>query len=364
MEKQFESTLMSLESSSSVPVFENNNPFPKIPYISILSDRIVLFQANECPVLHKCPCKNSLQNLVKNKPSGIISRAACSRIRKIIDTWLNSIEIYNNQNNDKLIRKEHYPIFITLTLSAPQIKSDNDIKRNMLSQFINKLSNNHAVKHLFWRAEKQKNGNIHFHIITDKYIDKDKIRKYWNDIQEKEGYIEIFEKKWGHKNPPSTKIQSASSVKNFINYVLKYITKKEENSKVEGRIYGMTDSLRMIKSFTTTNDSLYSEEIKEIVTKQDNRIIKQDYATIIMLNRKKTTELKKLSIIHEYKQYLLQVYSDLYFTPFEFDISGEIASLKTDSYVQSIHPFQMSIFDVCPDYCMPIIESVYDSEHW
>ena len=58
--------------------------------------------------------------------------------------------------------------FITLTLPSKQIHSDNDIKSKCLNQFLIELKKNYGVNRYIWKAEKQENNNIHFHIIADK----------------------------------------------------------------------------------------------------------------------------------------------------------------------------------------------------
>ncbi|GAH42212.1 unnamed protein product, partial [marine sediment metagenome] len=40
-----------------------------------------------------------------------------------------------------------------------------------------------------WKAEKQKNGRIHFHIITDKFIPWNELRNVWNKHQQTLGYV-------------------------------------------------------------------------------------------------------------------------------------------------------------------------------
>src|SRR5690606_39568338 len=58
--------------------------------------------------------------------------------------------------------------FITLTLPSPQGSiSDKEIKRGPLRMFIQKMGRRYGMYNYVWKAEKQKNGNIHFHITTD-----------------------------------------------------------------------------------------------------------------------------------------------------------------------------------------------------
>jgi hypothetical protein len=252
--------------------------------------------------------------LRKNKPSGLITRQARSKVRKILDTWLSSIELYNSLQLNKNEVREHNPVFITLTLCAQQRHSDEYIKRSMLSQFLIKLSNNHGISNWFWRAEKQKNGNIHFHIIIDKYIPFVKLNKYWFDILEKEGYLAKFFEKFGHKNPPSVNVVGCSNVSDFLDYVIKYCTKNESPIRVEGRVYGMSDNLRNLKPFVTNLDSSISHDLISLRAECKSKRFDEDFASVTVFFGVKLFSVSTLSFHLEYRAYLLSVYNSLYLT--------------------------------------------------
>jgi hypothetical protein len=61
----------------------------------------------------------------------------------------------------------------------------------------------------------------------------EKLRNSWNEVQNRLGYIDQFEKKHGHRNPNSTDVHSLRKVKNLAAYFIKYMTKSQrtiENS--------------------------------------------------------------------------------------------------------------------------------------
>ena len=60
--------------------------------------------------------------------------------------------------------------FLTLTLPAKQIYSDQLVKRYCLNRFLRALKYIKPNINYIWRCEKQENGNIHFHVTLDKYI--------------------------------------------------------------------------------------------------------------------------------------------------------------------------------------------------
>lgn len=51
------------------------------------------------------------------------------------------------------------------------------------------------MKNYVWRMEFQANGNVHYHIATDTYIDYFFIQKQWNAILEKLGYVSRYAQK-------------------------------------------------------------------------------------------------------------------------------------------------------------------------
>ncbi|AWV96714.1 rolling circle replication-associated protein [Arcticibacterium luteifluviistationis] len=154
-----------------------------------------------------------VDNLIQNTGSaynGFLSPATKRRIDEMLCQWLTAIELNVNLkkqkwevNADKIL-----PTFVTLTLPAPQVNSDNDIKQKVLKPFLEWLkedSNSYylrggmsgkqkgfGVRGFFWRAEPQKNGNIHFHILVDRFVPWKRIRQKWNECCDRLGYVYYY----------------------------------------------------------------------------------------------------------------------------------------------------------------------------
>lgn len=188
--------------------------------------------------------------------NGYMSPATASKVKGYIDNFNEHLKFKSAK------RKKRYLLtFVTLTLSAFQTHSDNEVKRSCLNRFIIELRRRSKIKNYIWRAEPQKNGNIHFHIVIDKYIDHRSLRNLWNECQESLGYITEFEKLHGHRNPNSTDIHAVEKVRNIGAYMSKYMCKSGEEyetrpgekkikrRKIEGRIWGCSDSIRETKPF-------------------------------------------------------------------------------------------------------------------
>lgn len=90
--------------------------------------------------------------------------------------------------------------FVTLTLPSKQQHCDTQIKKDCLNQFLVELRKNYGVTNYVWKAELQENENIHFHLILDKYVDFQALRRRWNRILEKLNYITAYSNKFQNIN--------------------------------------------------------------------------------------------------------------------------------------------------------------------
>lgn len=180
--------------------------------------------------------------------------------------------------------------FVTLTLPSAQMHDDVFIKKEFLNQFLTEIRKHYNVKNFVWKAELQKNENIHFHLITDQYLDYQAIRRRWNRILNKHGYIDAYRSKFenlnltqynnlvnkegktdfktiaqryakGKKsnwsNPNSVDVRSVSNKKDLAIYLAKYVAKNvadsdqdeetTERQKKFGRSWSRSYSLAQLK---------------------------------------------------------------------------------------------------------------------
>lgn len=82
--------------------------------------------------------------------------------------------------------------FVTLTLPCKQLHSHAEIKSKCLNRFLTDLRRFHGVQNYVWKAELQKNGNVHFHLTFDKFIHYLQLRKLWNNAISKLGYVQRY----------------------------------------------------------------------------------------------------------------------------------------------------------------------------
>lgn len=220
--------------------------------------------------------------------------------------------------------------FITLTLPAKQRHSDNEIKKSCLNQFLVELRHNYDIKKYIWKAEKQANGNIHFHIIADNFIQWQDIRSSWNRIVNKLGYVDDFEKNMREfykdgfklstnkldkrtpqqqkqayknlvnsefKNPNSTDIHALYKVKNIQAYMSKYLTKGVTKTD---RIALMDDITNEIEKISTAKQNLLNAQLYGGYDYATFKQLGEDYIqsdTKIQDLQKKLIDLKEKGII-------------------------------------------------------------------
>lgn len=136
--------------------------------------------------------------------------------------------------------------FITLTLPAAQGDiTDKDLKKKCLDVWIKRMKRKFKLNNYVWRAEKQKNGNLHFHFVTDTYLHYEKIRNDWNSCLQAFDFIDRFEQKHGHRNPNSTDVHAVHQVNDLAAYMVKYMSKDDpEVKKIEGKLWDCSKALK------------------------------------------------------------------------------------------------------------------------
>jgi len=276
----------------------------------------------------------------ETKHHGIISYKANKRVRLAID-WLLTVA------KDKILTKKgvatnfKYKVnFITLTLSSRQIHSDNEIKKKLLGQFLTELREKYKCVHYLWRAETQRNGNIHFHIASDVFIPWRALRTDWNRIQNKLGYVDRFKAKTGLTDPNSTDVHSVNKVRDLSAYLAKYCGKNAKGyvvmctkaftgyvpggyiheynyippvknahffRQVHGRLWGLSQRLSKLKSAIREVNEGIQQEVDWLIKKHPKRIKFLDRVSIFKFTAAELLKFKCNAIGNMLATYLDQV---------------------------------------------------------
>lgn len=295
-----------------------------LPFVSIKPNYFTTYIKTEQSKDHSSHAREWAPLPTDTQHHGIMSDKANKRVRLAID-WLINIAKEKTLSKNGVQTNFKYKLnFITLTLSSKQHHSDNEIKNKLLNQFLTELRTKHKCENYLWRAESQRNGNIHFHICTDVFIAWRKLRTDWNRIQQKLDYIQDYKIKTGKEDPNSTDVHSIVKVKNLSAYLSKYCSKNSKgyvvmvskasatpfkpssfltykhpiiNKKanfyrqIYGRLWGMSSNLSKLKSASQEISGVLEQEIEWLKNKKKSKVKYFDRATIFLFS---TAELIKL----------------------------------------------------------------------
>ena len=289
----------------------------RIPKVTVHPRYIVLHNEYSGCISSAFPSSHTRKLPENTDHRGLISQKAAIRIKKGID-WLLVLAQDKKYYNIKKGKDYQFKLaFITLTLSALQRHTDNTIKSQLLNQFLIEAKKKWRVVHYLWRAEPQKNGNIHFHILVDKFCPWSEVRDTWNRIQNKLGYVSRYRNemkrfhasgfrvrknllnKWAYKSqlrayrtgskndwnsPNSTDVHSIRLIHNLPAYLAKYCIKNKEGRKIKGKLWGLSTSLSAMKGATDVVDNKYNEELFKLWDNKKVQARYEDYYTIIFVD--------------------------------------------------------------------------------
>ena len=303
--------------------------------------------------------KEKPANLKDNRHHGKISKIAFKKIRKAIDY---TVFLAQPKNLPPTYSGKEFKFrlnFITLTLPAEQMHSDNYLKKNLFQPLLNQFRQKYKVHNYVWRAEKQKNGNLHFHLLTDKFISWSDMRRYWNKYLDKLGYIDKYRenqlayhhdgfkvrptrlKTWSYANqytaykkgmrenwtdPNSVDVHSLRQIVNVKDYFVKCLAQDTHsphneknpeammseltkdgqtlNTGIEGRLWGCSEDLSHLEGARDDIAGSLEEELQRI--KNDKRIksLYSQYYTFHNITVSRLVELGYKAIPQIFEEYI------------------------------------------------------------
>lgn len=278
--------------------------------------------------------KKQIKYTVDNK----MSQPTIRKIQKAV-RYLNFMAVDKKMTNVVSGKDFKFKIcFATLTLSSPQVHSDNVLKKLLINQLLVELKKKYKINNYVWRLEKQLNGNAHFHFLFDKFIPHTELREVWNRLQNKLGYVDRYRDKminisfndykklygstskksesqiraayakgkatkWAYPN--STDIHSLLFINDIDKYLVKYMSKDEQNKGIEGRLWGCSQSLSNITGAREIVDSSISAELDNLINCGSVRHVKGDYYEILFLDWFILETCKCFILMDLLRQYLI-----------------------------------------------------------
>lgn len=200
--------------------------------------------------------------------------------------------------------------FVTLTLSAPQFDlSDKIIKSKMLEPWLRNMRNVYGLRSYVWRAERQKNGNLHFHVTTDTYLPYEAIRDVWNFQQSKYHFIDIFRHKNKSAFPNSTDVHSVASIKNLASYLVKYMSKDEKGlESIEGKVWDCSRNLKLRDRVTYEMSEDDFSLMRYLIDKFPDQMIDTENCSIFKLSDSQMRKYLPADYFDNYKSWLNEIY--------------------------------------------------------
>ncbi|MCB0743084.1 MAG: hypothetical protein KDC67_04210 [Ignavibacteriae bacterium] len=241
--------------------------------------------------------------------------------------------------------------FLTLTLPAKQKHPTIEITKEYFNQLLTELRQRTKMQNYVWRLEFQKNGNVHYHLVTDTYLDFYFVRDIWNRILSKGGYIKDYQDRFkdlslmeyvskfnnnskdnfnqlakryalGKKNnwskPNTVDVKSVVSNKSISNYISKYFSKdsdsnvycneldNEDNSK-NLRLWFCSRSLSQLKSISNYCEAIDWDCRSLVESIKDAKVKYYRYCCVIYFEIKKASnwiKSKLYKLFHEYSRNL------------------------------------------------------------
>jgi len=254
----------------------------------------------------------SVRNLSKRLVFKSLSKSSAKKVKEIVTNWYIGIKLTQKQQYSSGKHFDNYLVMITLTLPSKQIESDKVVKAKYLNTFLTKLRYYNESFNYLWVSERQKNGNIHFHLIVDKWFKKETIQGLWNDALSNGSYIDTFQKKHGHRKPPSTKITGQQQMKDAAEYITKYVTKSEKSDKIEGKVWDCSDSLINLKKMVFAWNPIYYKLIECDFFKLDMKFLANDFREMFLFKKNFVSTFLTSELFFEIEDIIKQFLSSLF----------------------------------------------------
>lgn len=356
-----------------------------MPLMRILPHKITTRQENLD--LHKSSYRNqtSFKLQVANNTGRNLSSKSTKKVEEAI-AWLVYLSRKKRALNPKTLKHFNFRInFITLTLPSLQAHLDTTITSQCLNQFLTECRKTFNLRNYVWRGEPQSNGNIHFHIISDTYLNAYVVRSIWNRCINKLGYVDRYKAKFSKcslseynslvnskgrlkledvkrswlfgvktnwEMPNTTDVHSTRNIKNLAAYLSKYVTKKtvylpdsespisrKEKSTVvyelkerrlKCRLWGCSQSLSKIKAPSHIIEYRLQRFLEYIHSQFNHKYFSHDFGAVYRVHMQEYA--------HKFKDLLLR-YRDSILSACNY-----LPSLQTEQRY-----FESSVFAFVPD---------------
>lgn len=264
------------------------------PMIQIRSNAILLYNQIQGDPTTK-------RNLLNYETyQGKTSGTSQKNIRKAVDILMQiSPEriIWNPVSNRRM---KHRLTFITLTIPGKEKHIEAKAGHKLLLEpWLRDMRRKQNLKSYIWKAEFQKNGQLHYHITTPEFITYYTIRDYWNYRLSECGLLEKWKIDHPTSLPNSTDVHSVRKLNNIKAYLIKYLSKNNQDKETKGKIWDCSKNIKGAKYFSF-------EELEQVFSKIDqSKLVVNDYCAI--LNTPNPLSYLTEDLKEKYRAYMNQI---------------------------------------------------------
>src|SRR5574337_78305 len=227
-----------------------------LPYIQIREQSIIMYSVFEHT--HR----RNTDGFKHETYSGVVTEGAAKRIRTAVDILLQITPHRTVKNPATGKSFKHWLSFITLTIPGNEqhvnVKFAN---KNLLAPWIRIMRKKHTMLTYVWKAEFQKNGQLHYHITTPSVIHHSFNKDTWNNILSSNGLLKQWMKQHNNTFLNSTDIHSVKRNDKFNWYLSKEISKANKNAHANGKVWDCSLNIKHSKMFSCMEPSTLNEKI-------------------------------------------------------------------------------------------------------
>jgi len=256
--------------------------------------------------LSDSPHRGRVDDLTKVKAySGKLKSGAQKRLLSSLDLLVQRAEPQMIYSQKKEIWYPFRTNFITLTLTNSQrLISAKEGYASLLRPWLRYMKTKCGLKDYVWKAELQKNGQLHYHLASSTFLPQNLVRWKWNKVSKKAGLLDTFARQYGHFNPPSTEIKAITNVKDAKSYIAKEFQKKVQNKiSVKGKVFDCNEPLKR-NCFSELLDNLTWYNLRNAV--QNHTLHLKELDNCIIYNTTRPLQYVSPFILKGYSAYINQ----------------------------------------------------------
>lgn len=204
-------------------------------------------------------------------------------------------------------RFTHRLSFITLTIHQAETITAKEAHKKALEPFLKWMRDNHKVNTYIWKVEKQKRGQIHYHITTPTFIEHHLIKDKWNNLCSKAGWLKDYYDKHKHFNPNSTDIHEVRSVHNLSGYMIKEFCKAVQNPMTDGKVWDCSLNLKKYGYYTMNETIEQNKIIVDIIDTAPTRVKPMDFCHIFITTGLKQTVTLSLQNMQGFDDHIQKI---------------------------------------------------------